>query len=326
MEARNPGFCAAAGYELPVIEYSPAMRWGYAFESEIIELAEKKSGREIKDREKFFEMDNITCHLDGVYACDGCGNTEFEIPAPAFACCPDEQRPIIHEGKTTSLQYFREHFGEPGTDKIPIEYMCQVQHQMICTGAEKAIVSVLVFPRRAEEWESMGWEIKEYHEGYKLERADNKGWQYEPYNWANALDQMGFFHQYPVNAHPELQSLMLEKYSAFWNNHVLTGTPPEPVSYDDIKALYREPVGTIIADERITRLMSEYKQIGAEISPTGSLGKRREQIKVEILKYMADKNGVAMDEDSADKWILRDEQGKKIGSYGKTEKGIFIFR
>ena len=301
MESRYPGFCEKHNYQLPEFEYNAAMRWGHAFESSIIELAENKIGIEIVEREQLYTKDFLTCHIDGRYHIGD----------------------VLHEGKTTNFRYYRENFGEPGTDRVPVEYQIQCQHQMICTGAEKVILSVLVFPRMVTDFEEMGINVEQDSTGDYWIKSDT--FVNLCTVWARVLNEMGFFHQYEIIANRDLQSLMIEKYNDFWNNHVLTGIPPEAKSYDDIRALVREPIGTIIANDEIVRLMSEFKNIGSEISTTGPLAKRREQIKVDVLKYMASA-GAVIDDESCDKFILRDNTGKKIASYGHNKNGIFIFR
>jgi len=310
MESREPGFCEKNNFLLPVFEDSAVLRWGKAFESAIIELAELKSetGFNIADRECFYEKGFLTCHIDGRYDGDNIGNYN-----------------ILHEGKTTNAYYFRDNFGEPGTDRVPVEYQIQCQHQMICTGAEKVILSVLVFPKRVDEFEADGLEITgpDGH-NYKIINDDLSINVY-PLEWARPLSEMGYFHQYEIPANPLLQSLMISSYTEFWNNHVIGKTPPPPQSYDDIRAIIREPVGTIIATEEIERLQSEYKNIKSEISGTGSLAKRAEQIKVQLLDYM-NKSDKVIDDDSGDRFILRDRAGKKIGQYSKNKNGVLGFR
>jgi predicted phage-related endonuclease len=292
-ESRNPGFCERNNYELPVFEGNASTRWGNAFEDAIVELAEGKIGRKISDREKFFDHDldlgdsAITCHIDGRY-----------------------HSRLLHEGKTTSAYYFKDNFGEPGTDEIPVEYQIQCQHQMICTGAEKVILSVLVFPKRPDEWEEMGWEIDDNNLVRNLiEYVESES--ASTLSWAKTLNQQGYFHQYEINADPVLQKLMLEKYADFWNNHVLTEKPPEPANYDDIKKLCREPVGTIIADEQTERFSAEYKQINDEMN---ELKKRKEQVKLQILKRMK-LSEWTLDDESEKKWILRDGAGNKLNQF-----------
>jgi len=312
METRQLGFCKKHKYNLPEFEYNSAMRWGHAFESAIIELAVRKRDCErIFDREKLFNAipNYITCHIDGMY------NMLLDGMKP------------LHEGKTTSYFSWKDTFGEPGTDNVPVEYQIQCQHQMICTGAEKVILSVLVFPKRVEEWEEMGWEIIQHEKGYYLENpifTDSTG-LHKPVKWACILDQMGYFHQYQITAHPELQKRMIAHYTEFWNENVLAEKEPIPQTYEDIKSLCTEPVGTILADETIERLMAEYKNIKSEIGGTGPLAKRAEQIKVAVLDYMHNA-GAVEDDESQDKWILRDQSGSKIASYGKNKNGQFMFR
>jgi len=358
MEALQPGFCAKHKYNLPEFEYNSTMRWGHAFENAIIELAEKKQDDVIGYREKYFkkaifcssphkktsDYDAITCHIDGKYISN-----------------PIDIWPL-HEGKTTSYFYWHDNFGEPGTDKVPVEYQIQCQHQMICTGAEKVILSVLVFPKRVEEWEEMGWEAYVYEDnalGFIRQKPylRNPNIAIPPFEWAKTLDQMGYFHQYEIKAHPELQKSMIQHYTEFWNENVLGEKEPIPQTYDDIKALCTEPIGTILTDndytcndchhkwrtietykncpecqsediesrDTIANLMAEYKNIKSEIGGTGPLAKRANQIKVIVLDYMHNA-GAIIDDESQDKWILRDQSGNKLASYGKYKNGIFGFR
>ena len=308
MEARDPGFCARRGYTLPVIEYTPAMRWGHAFESAVIELAERKAGIKIVLREYLFTKDFLTCHIDGAYD------------------TPDsESVDVLHEGKTTSEFYYHTHFGDPGTDKVPPEYQLQCQHQMICTGAERVILSVLVFPKRVEEWEEMGYIPVKSENG--VWRIDNEKFinAIDPIEWARTLAEMGFFHQYEIHAHPELQSKMLTRYREFWEVNVLGAREPEPQSMDDIKCLCPSPVGTVVADEAIERMLYERESIKSEISATGALGKRVEQIKVATLDYMRNA-GAVIDDESKDKWLLLSRDGRKLASYYRDKRGYYIFR
>jgi len=306
MEEREPGFNAKRGYTLPEFKEGAPLRWGLAFEDAIVRLSENAEGTEIIDRERLFSvpgLDYITCHIDGAYN-DISGNYLK-----------------LHEAKTTSSFIYRKKWGEPGTDKIPRNYQLQVQHQMMCTGADETIVSVLVFPKMVDDWEKEGWEvfIDPYDtngNGEWIIKRENEA--HIPDYWAAVLSQMGYFFQYPVKRNQELIDLMLKKYISFWNYHVLTREPPEPVNYDDIKRLTPEPVGTIIANEQLERWAREYKEIGEELGSNGSLKKRREQLKVMILDWMR-KQDATLDDESRDKTILMDSRGHKLVSYnGKT--------
>jgi len=335
MEKRQPGFNAAHKYDYEAFEGNASTRWGLAFEDAIIKLAEGKAGEKIDNREKEYkhkDFDYVTCHIDGNY----------------HPYTPID-RHKLHEGKTTTAFGFSDKWGEPGTDKIPVEYQTQVQHQMLCTGADECIVSVLVFPKRPDDWEAEGWYITDDQtEGFTVIRNDNIKEIGEPETlidgddvqlkrqlmrapWYNtrfmsmALDMMGYFHQYTVPANRDLQQLMLDKYRVWWTKYVLGETPPEPADYSDIRAMITEPVGTIIVDDDTARWFKEYKSIGSEIGSGGNLAKRRDQLKVLILTN-ARALEATLDDESTDKWIFRDDKGDKLGSYGRTKKGAMVFR
>jgi len=294
MEEREPGFNAANNYELPVFEETAAIRWGNAFEDAVCKLAEEKNGL-ISDREKLFKYNkHTTCHIDGQY---------FEL-----------KEGVLHEGKTTSIFYFNDNFGEPGTAKVPAQYQAQCQHQMLCTGAEKVILSVLVFPRRVDDWEDMGWETIQEPMNWYLCNKNDKENPIFPLEWARTLNEMGYFHQYEIPANKETQKMMLEYYENWWEDHIIARRPPEPKYYADIKRIWRAPVGTIIATNQLERWCKEYKDIGVELGVKGPLTKRREQLKMLLLKSMMKLDG-DVDEDSRDKTVLRSKTGDKLLSY-----------
>lgn len=284
MEERQPGFNLAHGFVLPEDPDNASIRWGLAFESAICELAGNITNREL---ECSCEGGIITCHLDGQY--------------------PDGTN---HEGKTTTSWTFREEWGEAGSDRVPQIYQVQAQHQMMCSGAPETVLSVLVFPKRPEEWEEEGWAIEN-------ELWITKGIGQHVYlpDWARALSQMGFFHQYRIKADPELQHLLRAAYLEFWNDHVLTGIPPAPRNYDDILRLVPAPCGTIIADEQTARWCIEYADITAEV---GQMGKRKDELKTLILDA-ARLSGKAEDPESAAKYIIRNDSGRPLATFdGKT--------
>jgi hypothetical protein len=301
-ESREPGFIKRNGYDWTPFEGNTQTLWGQAFESSVIELTEQAQGQTVYEQQRIYNKDNMSCTIDGLIDIDG--------------------ESILVEAKTTNIRYYRDNFGEPGTDRIPQGYMIQVQHNMMMSCTESAILPVLVFPRMVTEWEAMGWIPTDIAGEWVIDACTHC---INPQSWATVLAEMGYFHIYKIDADPELQALMLEKYEEFWDRHIIGNDVPEPRDYSDIKALCPEPVGTIIADERITRLMAEYKQIGDEISTTGNLGKRREELKVAILNYMRTA-GAVEDDESKDKFILRDEQGKKLASWGRTKSGSMVFR
>lgn len=310
IEEIYPGYNESMGAIMPPPVDNPAVRWGSALESAIITLSEKKAGCKIISREKLCRYKKlkgipVTCHIDGEY----------------------KGRSILHQGKTTNIWNFNE-WGAPGTDRVTDYVAAQVQHELLCREYEQSIVGVLVFPKRPDEWEKEGW----------IPRVNDKG-KYKLYfkkdgclddttntiEWAAILSEMGFFHQYPIAVNTEAHKLMLDKYEKFYRKHIIEKIPPEPESYDDIKRCFPKPVGTIIADEKIEMLAAEYSDIGKEIGDSGSLKKRQDAIKIEILNY-ARRMEPVIDKDTMEKLIIYDNRGNKIGSFGKNKNGTLIYR
>ena len=278
METRKPGFCERNNYTLPTPADNIAIDWGLAFEEAIINLVERKQDDIIINREQLLVEDYLSCHLDGQY----------------------EKSNYLHEGKTTSYFYFRDNFGEPGSDRIPISYQIQSQHQMMLAGVDRCILSVLVFPKRQDEFE------------IELDGIDYR-------KWAEVLDEMGYFHQYEIFADENLQKIMRHHYEDFWEKYILAENQPTVGLYSDFALLVKNPFGTILAGEQTERWSSEYKQINSE---TSDLSKRKDQLKILILNYMKNQDQDVekiIDDDSREKWVLRDRTGKKLFQYnGKT--------
>ena len=286
LEIKGREFCEKNNYEFPEFLGNAATRFGSAFESAIINYTEKKLNLKIIDREKVFEDGFMTCHIDGS------ANNE-----------------ILIENKTAYSGMFYNSWGDEGTDQIPQIYQVQVQHNLYLTKFKKCILPVLFLPVRQDEM---------LNNGIIPEEIDTE-------KWVEVLAEMGFLKFYEIFPNPELQKKMIAHYTEYWNRYIIGDEIPEMRTYDDIKALCRNPVGTIVADERIERFMEEYKNIGSEIAGSGPLAKRRDEVKIEILKYMNESERVE-DEDSADKWLLLGTDGKKLASYSKNKNGSYIFR
>jgi len=298
-EQRRPGFCAERGYALPERADSAAIRFGHAFEDAVIMLAQSNDGRTcqtyINDREKFFQRDFLTCHLDGIY-----------------------ETGEIHEGKTTNLRTFRANWGEPGTDQIPREYQVQVQHQMLCSGIDNAIVSVLVFPLMADEMEAAGF--LQYTDIMKNNMDTFSDTRRKTESLARSLQQIGLFHQYPVAKNERVQNLLLEKYTDFWNNYVLTEICPPVTIYDDVKLLIPSPTGEILASDRLEELAGEYGQISAQVD---LLKSRQDEIKTEFARVIAEAPKQAGE---PDKISIYGSGGRKIASYNRDKRGVCMLR
>lgn len=289
-EVITTGFCEANDYPTPEFVDSAATRWGHALEDKICEFAVRDASDavDISDREKLSvhpEYDYITCHRDGEYVFNSTDRTR-----------------TLHEGKTANQRAFKGSWGAPGTDRIPREYMIQVQQQMALTGAEECIVSVLVLPKTQDE-------LPEPRDLSSKEIS----------MIAESLYSMGYFHQYPVKRNQKLIDLMFAEYVRFWNDNVLKKIPPRPQSLDWVKKMIPQPCGTVIASEQVERWSTEIRGIQKEVKN----GKKRiEQLKTEILNYMRDQaamSDVSIDDDSTERINLVAPNGYKLHSFnGKT--------
>jgi len=276
MEERHPGHCESIGLDAPEFVDNAAVQWGSAFEDDICKMIEELSGIPVTDREKLYRLPNY----------------------PFITCHIDGSMSdeILVENKTTNIRTFYNDWGEPGTDRIPAGYQAQVQHQMMCTGAKQCVVFCLVFPKMQNEFEHDPGDI-------------------DKYKWLEILAEMGYFHQYTVDANPELQAAMLIEYVAFWDNYVIPKTPPPPHTESDVRKLFINPSGTVLANEQIERWSSELKSIGEEVK---SVKARQSELKKLILDFMrkeSERQGISIDDDSTEKVLLRNGQGMKLHSW-----------
>lgn len=298
MEQRQPGFNAERGLEYIPFQGNPATEFGNAFESSVIKLTENKFKTKITDQERVFvhpDKSFVTCHVDGVTV-----SKHFE-------------------GKTANHRAYGATWGEPGTDRIPTIYQVQNQHCLMCSGLPETLMSVLVFPKTVQDWDSEGWKahfdtINNVH-FLKNHETDQI---IMPDKWAQSLFEMGFFHNYHIEAKPDTHKILLELYDEFWRKYVLEGVAPEAVDYSDIRRMFIEPKGVLVVPEKQAEWLREYRSIGKEIGASGFLKKRQMFLKNQILKFALEQTVVA-DEDAAERVLFMDEAGKKLGGFnGKT--------
>jgi len=111
------------------------------------------------------------------------------------------------------------------------------------------------------------------------------------------------FRMYWIDARPDVFQVIKEKCSAFWNNHVLTKTPPEPINIDDVLKLYGKSNGKAVeAKGELAIDYGEYARIAGEIK---ELKKQQEAVKTKIAIGMKDNEILTLD-------------GKKVLTY-KTQ-------
>jgi hypothetical protein len=311
MEERNPGWNKDHDYELPLFTDNPVVKWGKAFENAIISLAESKYCDKIIDQEKFFNSGLLTCHIDGAYS-------------------KMDNGLVLHEGKTTNARAFytikddKLRWGESGTDEVPEEYQIQAAVQRICTGADLVRLSVLVFPKPVDEFEELGWLplVFDNTDYYSLINSKNINSESSlinfagplirtPMQWAQSLNEMGFFYTYDLPKNKALEEAIIKKVVEFDENHIQTGIPPKARDYDDIRRLLKNPIGTIIATPELKAMATEYSEITRQIGSGGPMAKRREQLKVEILDTAKNSNKDDWSE-PYDKLIIIDPDGGTI--------------
>jgi hypothetical protein len=307
IEKLQPGFNEKRGFKLPEKTEGAPLRWGKAFEPAVIHQAEKSRGMMIDDREYLFMRDFELKPVHSDKALDRAGKMIAYIDGRY-------SDGVIHEGKLTSEYIFQTEWGDPGTDHVPAEIYFQAQHGLIVTGADETIISLLVFPKRFDEFENIGWSVEIASESnFALRHADTQE-TISPIKWANSLVDMGYFFQYPIKRDEEIQNFMIKGYSDWWEKFINCQIVPDPKRYLDLKLMIPEPIGTIISPPFIERLFVEYKNLTEEMSPKGPLEKRREEIRVEVLSW-ARQTESTFDEESVEKWVFRNESGQKLGQF-----------
>jgi hypothetical protein len=293
-QRHGEGWNKAQGYEYVPFQGNAATEFGHAFEDSIVKLTERKYGS-VTDRERVFSLgDNITCHVDGII------------------------RKKLFEGKSANHRAYGATWGEPGTDRVPTIYQCQNQHNMLCSGLSEAVMSVLVFPRTTQDWEDEGW--KAHHDtlnGVWFLKNHETNQIISPDKWAEPLFEMGFFHNYHIEAKPDTQKILLELYEEFWGRYITGDEVPEAVDYSDIRRQFVAPKGTLVIGEKEAEWFREYKSINSELGAKGYLPKRKEFLKKQILKFAKDQTTVA-DDESVEKMVFLDEAGGKLGSFAKS--------
>lgn len=94
------------------------------------------------------------------------------------------------------------------------------------------------------------------------------------------------FRLYEVPADAELQEMMIDAESRFWQL-VITNTPPEPVSLADARARYGRSLtsGTIEANNEVTHALEALQIINTKID---TLQQQADDAKVKIMAYMGE--------------------------------------
>ena len=85
----------------------------------------------------------------------------------------------------------------------------------------------------------------------------------------------------------ELEARIKKAVIDFWNNHILTGIPPEPSNPAELQAVYPkiEDTKTIKADNEIRETVSLWQEVSIKRK---ELEKQEEKLKIEIQRFMGD--------------------------------------
>jgi hypothetical protein len=265
MESRDPGFCKRNNYTLPVKEVEPEQQFtfylGHCFEPSIIEFAEREQKSNsfigIRDREKAYALrigadeHAITCHVDGEYR---------------FI----KENGILHEGKTVNQNLAWKEYKQATEEtpaRVPMDNLIQCEHNMICTGLKKAILSSLVLPFRQIDLYNQGWRVKRALFGGTYYIEKESGEHINPSHWAETWYQTGNFHQYEIESNSDLQSVMMERYHHYWNHNVINGHPPKIEDWDTVlKYPIPDRFGYVEISEELLELAREIPSHNEQIS------------------------------------------------------------
>lgn len=97
-----------------------------------------------------------------------------------------------------------------------------------------------------------------------------------------------FWVQYDV----ETVAAMQERCIDFWENHVLTDVPPDPLNFADVKLLYAKAdpfKDATVADDALAQKVFDYKKIKGAVK---DLEEQAETLQFEITKEIGDKPGL----------------------------------
>ena len=202
-------------FDLDEQKETKAMDRGNRYESALIEFAKQELGCAINTNPA---MMNKPCEDHPIFNANLDG-----ITLPLY---PDNMKgPAVVEAKTSGMAG---EWGIPGTDAVPFRVLLQVQHQMLCSGYERAYIAVLLG------------------------------------KWGLAEEM------YVVDRSPEIiygQGGIVDRGTQFWNDHVLTKTPPtdsEPGNIEMLKRIRRVPSKYAEVDEQVVLRWDELKQARLE--------------------------------------------------------------
>ena len=97
---------------------------------------------------------------------------------------------------------------------------------------------------------------------------------------------------YIIEPSPDLYQLCRREAINLWQNHILTGVPPEPTERDGSNLIYLFPQRTaeiLIADDKVDAMASEMADLHNQIKP---LEKRKKELSEAMKVMVGDANGI----------------------------------
>lgn len=101
------------------------------------------------------------------------------------------------------------------------------------------------------------------------------------------------FRIYTVEANEKLFGVMQTAYAEFWNNHVLTGTPPEAVSYADAVARFKVSNGQSV--EATPEIVAALDALADASEKVKEAEKLEEDLKGKIMTFMGENETLTVD-------------------------------
>ena len=101
------------------------------------------------------------------------------------------------------------------------------------------------------------------------------------------------FRIYTVEANEKLFGVMRTAYAEFWNNHVLTGNPPEAVSYADAVARFKVSNGQSV--EATPEIVAALDALADASEKVKEAEKLEEDLKGKIMTFMGENETLTVD-------------------------------
>lgn len=195
----------------------------------------------------------------------------------------------------TNMTFSKSYFGEELTDQIPKTYLLQVHHYLMLN-EQYTCAYVPIFTADTATFQILQNCIKKYGVDESI---------------LNDVDYS--FKTYVVQkneAHERLAKIMIEKYSFFWNEHVLKKIPPTVKSLEDIELLFptSDLKKAILYEEEDLSIIDSIKEKQALIK----------QLDLEI-----DANKLLLGAKMEDAYAIVDKLGKVLCSYKNVSRKNF---